>query len=177
VAYDGREYSMPPEAIGQAATVHLYADRLEIVTKAGAVVRHSRGGPRGSVSILPEHRGAMLEAVRGGRAKLYYQRQSLWELGPAAEQWLTELVHRRPAQWRPDVERCFALLQQYDGAALLEALAWGVRHHVIGAEYVTSALRRSSRQNGEPLGAPQNAFDDGGRYGDTPLASVAEAGR
>jgi transposase len=177
VAYDGREYSMSPEAIGQAATLHLYPARLEIVTKAGAIVRHARGGPRGSVSILPEHRGAMLAAVRGGRAKLYYQRQSLWELGPAAEQWLTELVHRRPARWRPDVERCFELLQEYDGAALLEALAWGVRHQAIGAEYVTSALRRSTRGNREPLGAPQNAFDEGGRYGDTPRAGFSEVGR
>src|SRR5439155_10111362 len=45
-------------------------------------------------------RPAMLDTVRGGRARLYFQRQSLWELGPVAEAWLTELIHRRPAQWR-----------------------------------------------------------------------------
>ena len=84
----------------------------------------------------------MLGAVRGGRAKLYYQRQSLWELGPAAAHWLTELVHRRPNGWRPDVEGCFALLQEYGPQPVLDAVAWGVRHHAIGAEYVRTRLAR-----------------------------------
>lgn len=142
VTYDGGEYSMPPATLGQPATLHLYRDRIEIVTKTGAVVRHPRARVRGQTSILPAHRTAMLDAVRGVRARLYYQRQSLWELGPAAERWLTELVHRRPSQWRRDVEQCFALLQDYGPAALLDALTWGVRHHAIGAEYVTTQLAR-----------------------------------
>jgi hypothetical protein len=87
VAYEGMTYSMPPDTIGQPATLHLYRDRVELVTKAGLSVRHPRV-PSGATSILPEHRTAMLGAVRGVRARLYYQRQSLWELGPAAEAWL-----------------------------------------------------------------------------------------
>jgi transposase len=142
VAYEGGEYSMPPATIGQPATLHLYRDRVEIVTKTSEVVRHPRAQARGRASILPAHRAAMLDAVRGGRARLYYQRQSLWELGPAAECWLTELVHRRPSQWRRDVEQGFALLQDYGPTALLDALAWGVRHHAIGAEYVVTQLAR-----------------------------------
>jgi transposase len=140
VAYEGRDYSMPPATIGQAATLHLYRDRITIVTKTGVSVDHPRQ-IRGD-SILPEHRAAMLGAVRGGRAKLYYQRQSLWELGPAAERWLTELVHRRPAAWRPDVEDCFVLLQDYGPAAMREALTWGLQHQAIGAEYVRTQLAR-----------------------------------
>ena len=142
VSYEGREYSMPPAAIGQPATLHLYRDRIEIVTKTGAVSRHPRNLRAGQASILPEHRAAMVEAVRGVRGRLYYQRQSLWELGPAAERWLTELIHRRPGRWRPDVEQCFAYLQDYGPAALLDAFAWGVRHHAIGAEYVATHLAR-----------------------------------
>lgn len=172
VRHDGHEYSMPPETLGQAATLHLYPERVEIVTKTQRVVRHPRGPE--PLSLLPEHRAAMLDAVRGGRARLYYQRQSLWELGPAAEAWLTELVHRRPTQWRRDVEQCFTLLQAHTPARLLAAFAWGVAHHAIGAEYVTSALRRAARRDREPLGAPQRAFDEGGRYVDTPRAGVSE---
>jgi hypothetical protein len=142
VAYEGGEYSMPPTTIGQPATLHLYRDRIELVTKTGEVVRHRRAQARGQASILPAHRAAMLDAVRGVRARLYYQRQSLWELGPAAERWLTDLVHRRPSQWRRDVEQCFALLQDHGPTALLDALAWGVRHHAIGAEYVRTQLAR-----------------------------------
>ena len=89
---EGGEYSMPPETIGQPATLHRYPDRVEVHTKAGLCVPHPRLR-RGQRSILPAHRTAMLGAVRGVRARLYYQRQSLWELGPAAEAWLTELVH------------------------------------------------------------------------------------
>jgi transposase len=145
VSYEGHDYSMPPETLGQPATLHLFADRVEIVTKTGLRVAYPRGAT-GGLSILPAHRAAMLDAVRGGRGKLYYQRQSLWELGPAAETWLTELVHRRPAQWRPDVEQCFALLQDYGPALLLTAFAWGVAHGAIGAEYVRTQLARHSVQ-------------------------------
>lgn len=172
VRHEGHEYSMPPATLGQAATLHLYPDRVEIVTKTAQVVRHRRGPER--LSLLPEHRAAMLEAVRGGRARLYYQRQSLWELGPAAEAWLTELVHRRPTQWRRDVEQCFDLLQAHGPARVLAAFAWGVAHHVIGAEYVTITLRRPGRRRSEALGAPQSAFDEGGRYVGIPRPGVSE---
>ena len=74
---------MPPDTIGQPGTLYLYRNHVEIVTKAGPRVRHPRCA-RGVLSLLPEHRAAMLGAVRGARARLYYQRQSLWELGPVA---------------------------------------------------------------------------------------------
>jgi transposase len=138
VRHGGAEYSMPADTLGQPATLHLYEDRVELVTKAGLVVRHPRRA-RG-ISILPEHRAALLDRVHGARGQLYFQRQSLWELGPDAEAWLTELVHRRPARWRPDVEACFALLQAYGPTALHAAFAWGVRHGAIGAEYVRTRL-------------------------------------
>ena len=138
VRHAGVDYSMPADTLGQTATLHLYEDRLEIVTKTGAVVKHPRRA-RGA-SILPEHRAALLDRVHGARGQLYFQRQSLWELGPPAEAWLTELVHRRPARWRPDVEACFALLQDYGPTALQDAFAWGVRHGAIGAEYVRTRL-------------------------------------
>ncbi len=139
VRCDGGDYSVPPEAIGQAATVHLYEARVEIVLKTGAVIAHARG--RG-LHIAPMHRTAILEQVRGRRGRLYFQRQSLWELGADAETWLTELVHRRPASWRQDVEACFTLLQDYGPEPLGAAFAWGVRHGAIGAEYVRTQLAR-----------------------------------
>lgn len=175
VAHDRREYSMPPESIGQPATLHLYRDHVEILTKAGPAIRHPGRLAPGQASILPEHRAAMLEAVRGGRARLYYQRQSLWELGLAAEAWLTELIHRRPTQWRPDVERCFALLQEHGPERLLAAFTTGVRHHAIGAEYVAARLRGLQDERREPLSASQRDDRQGGRYLGIPRASVMEA--
>jgi transposase len=172
VRHDGHEYSMPPDTLGQAATLHLYPDRVEIVTKTRQVVRHPRTAE--PLSLLPEHRAAMLEAVRGARARLYYQRQSLWELGPAAQTWLTELVHRRPTQWRRDVEQCFELLPAHSPARLLAAFAWGVAHRAIGAEYVLNALRRAGRRSRGPLSASRIALDEGGRYVGIPRADVSE---
>ena len=77
VRHAGVEYSMPADTLGQTATLHLYEDRLEIVTKAGTIVPHPRRS-RGA-SILPEHRAALLDRVHGARGQLYFQRQSLWE--------------------------------------------------------------------------------------------------
>jgi transposase len=176
VTYDGMTYSMPPETIGQSATLHLYRDRIEIVPKAGSPVRHPRV-PRGATSILSEHRTAMLGAVRGVRARLYYQRQSLWELGPAAEAWLTELVHRRPTQWRQDVEHCFTLLQAHGPALLLAAFTAGLRQHAIGAEYVAARLRGLDADRAEPGNASRSDVDEGGGYLDIPRRRVAEGAR
>jgi hypothetical protein len=176
VAYEGMTYSMPPETIGQPATLHLYRDHVEIVTKAGPPVLHPRVS-RGATSILPEHRTAMLGAVRGVRARLYYQRQSLWELGPAAEAWLTELIHRRPTQWRQDVEQCFTLLQEHGPERLLAAFTAGVRQRAIGAEYVVARLRGLDAECGEPRRGPRIDVDQGGGYIAIPLRSVSEAAR
>jgi len=177
VVYDSREYSMPPETIGQPATLHLYRDHVEILTKAGQAIRHPGRLAHGQASILPEHRAAMLGAVRGGRARLYYQRQSLWELGPGAEAWLTELIHRRPTQWRQDVEHCFTLLQQHGPECLLAAFTAGVRHHAIGAEYVAARLRGLEAERSRPLRASQIDDRQGGRSLAIPLAGIVEAAR
>ena len=176
VAYAGMTYSMPPDTLGQPATLHLYRDRVEIVTKAGPPVPHPRV-PRGATSMLPEHRTAMLGAVRGVRARLYYQRQSLWELGPAAETWLTELIHRRPSQWRQDVEHCFTLLQEHGPARLLAAFTAGVRQHAIGAEYVVARLHGLDAERSEPRRRSRNDVEQGGRYLAIPLRSVSEGAR
>ena len=176
VTYEGMTYSMPPETIGQPATLYLYRDRVAIGTKAGPPVPHPRV-PRGATSILPEHRTAMLGAVRGVRARLYYQRQSLWELGPAAEAWLTELVHRRPTQWRHDVEQCFTLLQEHGPARLLAAFTAGVRQHAIGAEYVAARLRGLAAERGEPRRASRSDGEQGGRYLAIARRSVSEGAR
>ena len=46
---------------------------------------HRIRAPGSDTHLLPEHRAAMLDSVRGGRGRLYFQRQSLWKRGPDAE--------------------------------------------------------------------------------------------
>ena len=93
VIWETNLYSMPAEALGYSATLHLF-----------------RG--RNRVSRLAVHRDGLLAAVSGERGRMYLQRQQLLELGKDAERVLTELVHVWPRRWPDDVERLHELLQR-----------------------------------------------------------------
>ena len=139
VIYDGHPYSMPPDAIGVPGTLYLYRDHVRIVAgRFGA--EHPRQFAPGAGSMLPEHRAQRVAAVSGKRARRYLQRQHLMDLGPAALAYLTELTHRRPRQWIPDIEQLHALLYQYGDAALRAAFERGVAEQAIGAEYIAHYL-------------------------------------
>ena len=84
----------------------------------------------------------MLATVSGQRAKLYYKRQQLLELGLDAEALLTEIVHRHPRTWRGEVEILFDLLQSFGEKRLYAAVQAAVERKLFGAHYVTSLLER-----------------------------------
>lgn len=150
VIHDGHPYSMPPDAIGLPGTLYLYRARVRIIAgRFGA--DHERKFLPGDGSILPEHRAQRVAAVSGKRARRYLQRQHLIDLGAAALAYLTELTHRRPRTWIPEVERLHELLQTYGDAALRAAFERGLAEQAIGAEYITHYL-------GAPI--PALPFDD-----------------
>jgi transposase len=139
VMHDGHPYSMPPDAIGLPGTLYLYRDRVRIVAgRHGA--DHVRQWETGASSILPEHRAQRVAAVSGKRARRYLQRQHLIDLGAAALAYLTELTHRRPRTWIPEVERLHALLQTHGDRALRTAFEQGLADQAIGAEYIAHYL-------------------------------------
>jgi transposase len=139
VLHDGHPYSMPPDAIGLPGTLYLYRDRVRIVAgRYGA--EHVRQWETGASSILPEHRAQRVAAVSGKRARRYLQRQHLIDLGAAALAYLTELTHRRPRTWLPEVERLHALLQTHGDHALRTAFEQGLAEQAIGAEYIAHYL-------------------------------------
>ena len=111
VLFQGATYSMPTETMGVNATLFLYPDRVRIMTDR-ADVTHPRQPPGGR-STNPKHMTGALAALSGRRAQLYYKRQRLFEVGPTAEEFLTELVHGRPRVWAWDVEQLFDLLLQH----------------------------------------------------------------
>jgi transposase len=140
VVHDTHPYSMPPEAIGIAGTLFLHRDRERIV--AGRFeATHPRQTERGAKSTLPEHRAQLVAAVSGQRAKRYLKREQLLELGPAALEYLTEVVHRRPRAWVPEVDALHALLQQHGAESLRQAFVRAVEQDTYGSEYVTHFLR------------------------------------
>jgi len=83
----------------------------------------------------------MVAAVSGKRGKRYLKRQHLLELGSAALDYLTEIVHRRPRAWYEDVDRLHDLLERHGDAALRRAFEQALSEQVFGWEYVAAHLR------------------------------------
>ena len=141
VEHEGLRYSMPPESVGFPATLYLYRDRVRIVAR-----RYQADHPRfplsGSSSVLPVHRSAMLAAVSGRRARLYYMRQQLLDLGPELETLLTELVHRHPCTWQGEVEVLYENLQVAGESRLLRAVRTAVSRRLFGARFVVDLLKK-----------------------------------
>lgn len=167
VMHNGHPYSMPSDAIGLPGTLYLYRDRVRIIAGRFAADHPRQFEPEGR-SILPEHRAQRVAAVSGKRARRYLQRQHLLDLGTAALAYLTELTHRRPRTWTPEVERLHALLQTHGEAALRTAFARGLAEQAIGAEYIAHYL-------GTPT--PSLPFDDEDRPSTIRAAALPRVGR
>ncbi len=167
VMHEGHPYSMPPDAIGLPGTLYLYRDHVRIIAGRFSA-DHDRQFQPGASSILPEHRAQRIAAVSGKRARRYLQRQHLIDLGAAALAYLTELTHRRPRTWIPEVERLHALLQTHGEAALRTAFERGLDEQAIGAEYIAHYL-------GVPI--PSLPFDDEDRPSTISASPLPRAGR
>ncbi len=141
VPFQGYRYSMPPEAIGIPGMLWLYPDRVRIV--AGRFEReHARVPEQGKDSIHPEDRARRLAQVSGKRGRLYLKRQEILDLGPAAEAFLTEIVHRHRFTWQGEVEQLHGALVQHGPAALHRALAAAHARELYGAPHVLRLLAK-----------------------------------
>lgn len=138
VRHDGYAYSAPEGWIGQVVTVKGHRE-VVVLHHAGQAIRHPRVPENGKYSLLPEHRAALFVKPRG---EIMAQRQILLDLGPAAESFFTELVHRRPHTWRTqDLPVVWALFEEWGAARLRAAFAACVQQQTIGGEYVHARLR------------------------------------
>ena len=144
VTFEGYRYSMPPEAIGIPGTLWLYRARVRIV--AGRYVsEHARVPECGRDSIHPEHRTARLAKVAGERGRLYLKRQELLDLGPVAETFLTEIVHRHRFTWKAEVEQLHGALLAHGPAALQRSLAVAGEQRLYAAHHVLDLLPQGVR--------------------------------
>jgi hypothetical protein len=147
VLFEGARYMVAPEATHCPATLFVYQDRIRI--EAGRFTstqrRRSKSEP---MEAPPEHRAARVASVFGKRGKLYEQRQQLIELGPAALEFFTEVVHRRRRDWPAVVERLHGLLVDHGEDVLRDALASASAAH----SFTTAAVERTVEQM---LRAPQ----------------------
>lgn len=143
VEFGGIRYAMPAGACGIPATLHLYPDRVRIVTGGGRFeATHPRFPEVGRTSYLAGQRAEQLAAVAGARKRLYFMRERILELGPVGESYLTELIHARPRTWKGDVERLFMLLEELGELRFLRLLQRALFQELYGSEYVVELAAR-----------------------------------
>lgn len=129
----GYRYSTPDAWIGQAITARMHRTTV-VLHYHHERVTHPRIPSNGRYSLLPEHRPALFLKPRGS---VMAKRQILMDLGPEAEHFFTELVHRRPATWREqDLPIAWELFEKEGEARIREAFAYCVRREAIGGEYL-----------------------------------------
>ena len=141
VIFDSNSYSMPPDAAGLTGTLFLYRDRVRIVV-GRFEASHGRKTGHKEKSVLPEHRAARLASVAGRRGRRYLKRQDVFDVGPAAVEYLSEIVHRRPRSWAGDVDQLHDLLQTHGPLALHQAIKRALAAETFGAEYVAHFLEQ-----------------------------------
>jgi hypothetical protein len=141
VFYDGRGYAMPPEAAGLPATLFLYENRVKIVAGRWQA-DHERFIAKGQIARLPEHRAAHLAAMAGARGKRYLKRQQLFECGEATVAVLTEIVHRSPRGWYPEIDQLHELLQSLGGEKIERACRAAVQAGSFTVAFVAQCLDR-----------------------------------
>jgi len=146
VVHDGHSYQLPPTVIGRSGLLHLLKDRVRVVVGNVDVVypRPVRGAPPQKLTSA-QLKAALLDVAKGPRGKLYLKRQQLLELGQHAHDFLTELVHKKPRTWKPDVERLYELAQKHGDDAMRVAFRKCLDDGVFGAEYVAHWLNEAAR--------------------------------
>ena len=102
---------------------------------------HPRVPAEGKTSYSSEDRVTTLAEVSGERGRLYFKRQQLLELGVVAEQFLTEVIHRRRRTWKGDVERLFDALVAHGPTELVEAMSLAAERERYGAEWVLEIVK------------------------------------
>ena len=143
VVHEGQSYQLLPKVIGRVGTLYLMRDRVRVVVGSVDVVyrRPARGDPP-QKQTTPQLKVALIDVAHGPRGKLYLKRQQLLELGQHAHDFLTELVHRKPRTWKPDVERLHALSLSVEDGDLRAAFRKALDKGGIGAEYVAHWLKQ-----------------------------------
>ena len=142
VVHEGHSYQLPPAVLGRTGTLHLMKDRVRVVVGSVDVVyaRPKRGAAPQKVTS-PQLKAALVDVAKGPRGKLYLKRQQLLELGQHAHDFLTELVHRKPRTWKPDVERLHDLSLQCSDDDMRAAFRKALDEGGIGVEYVGHWLK------------------------------------
>lgn len=142
VTYRTTPDQVDPRAIGTAVTALVRRDTIELITVRGTRCTHRRCDGTRIVQRLPGQPQALLAAIHGERKQNYFRRQCLLELGPAAERFLEEVIHRHAGgSWSGVVNRLFDLLERHGRDAMRVALERCLAQGRCDLFAVTAALK------------------------------------
>jgi len=139
----GNCYSVPVAHLGMTLTVRLYRDHVGIVhdTVEVAQHRHASDGAHRRV-VIPDHFQPLF--TKKPRAQVMLYRQTLLDLSPEAEGYVSEVSSRRRERLREEILATYALLVLHGGEALAAAMAQADARGIYGAEYLQVLLAVAS---------------------------------
>src|SRR3954470_42051 len=144
VAVLGNSYSVPIAQVSAPVTVRVHRERIVIWRDAEWLAEHARapdGAPRRVVD--PAHFAPLFG--RKPRAQVMLYREALLELGPIAQQYLSELSRRQRARLGPEVLAVYALYERCGAAELLAAMELAQAQGAFGAAYLGALVSTKSR--------------------------------
>ena len=145
VMFEGRAYTMPPQAANIPGTAFVFEDHVRFVVGRHEA-KHVRGKAGDPPASLPEHRAEKIAAVHGARARIYEMREQLLHLGTPALELMTALVHSAPRRNNEHVERLYALFEEHGEERMREALTEVVESKQLTVTAVWQVLASSPRE-------------------------------
>lgn len=152
VAVQTNHYSVPPNCVGQPATVKLFAERLEILVGGQTIAVHRRCHGRHQRLVLPEHEEAFAQ-VSPSRLLL---EQAFVRLGPGARDYYEGLRAQRGRGAGYHLQRILKLARRYGPSVVTAAMAHTARYGSFSASAVARVITgpKSSPLSGSKLQSP-----------------------
>jgi transposase len=164
VTIETNRYSVPAHLMGQALTVRIYAQRIELFTDQELVATHERRSPQNARFIDPAHFEAAFRTKPRGRVMVY--RDWLCRLSPNVSAYVQELSYKRRKEMNAQMIALYDLAQELGEAEFLAALELAAEQQMYGAEYLRAIVsppcdirQHSGGTCGEDLGPAQKEVD------------------
>ncbi len=139
----GNRYSVPVAHVGTVLTARLYRTQIGIFHDTEEVARHRRAPDGAQRRIInPDHFRPLF--TKKPRAQVMLYRQTLLDLSPEANQYVTEVSHRRRERLREEILATYALFMLHGRDALVEVMEQADAGGIYGAEYLEAILAAAS---------------------------------
>lgn len=150
VAVDTNRYSVSPRHVGKDATVHVFAERIEVVIEGEVHCVHVRHEGRHERLVLPEHEA---EYKRCTPSRRLLERAFL-RLGPGARDYYEGLYTQRGRGAGYHLKRILSLADRHGSSAVAAAMAHAARYGNYSADAVARVLAGKTLPHGERTTQP-----------------------